>query len=166
MHNRLFFVCPADRLESIINTKFRGVNHYYTSLGDSVIFDHNTVGQIKRLIIKNNIKEIFFVLSNNNPIVLDALGNQEYARITKMTDFYRNLKVDNKYPLVLWHINKNQLSVITPHLSNKIKELEKALSHTFMREIKIEGRIYSGSDFGFYSIKRKDLIWNEEFHLN
>lgn len=166
MPNRLFFVCPADGLEPIINKKFTGVNYYYKSLGNSVVFNCNTVWQIKQLIRNNNIKEIFFVLSSENAILLDALGDQEYENITKLADFYKEFKVYHKYSKVLWYIHKNLHSVLSSHLSNRVKELEQILNKTLYDDIKIGGKIFNNTDKYFHNVRCENIIWQENFHLN
>ncbi len=166
MQNRLFFICPTDGLEPVINRRFKGRNYYYTSLGDSVVFDHNTVWQIKRLIRKHNIKEIFFVLSSNNSILLDALGNQEYEDITRLTQFYKDFKTYNKYSMVLSYIHKNLFSVLSSHLSHRVKDLKNALNQTLLHEIKIGAKIFNNVDKDFQNVHCTNLIWKEHFHLN
>ena len=131
-----------------------------------MVFDYNTVGQIKRLIRKNNIKEISFVLSNDNPILLDALGAQEYADIPRLTEFYKYLKTQNQYPMVLWHVNKHLVSVLSSHVNNKIKELESVLNDSSDHNIKIEGHIFNRSDYSFQSIRKQQIIRKEHFHFN
>lgn len=166
MQKRLYFVCPTDGLEPMINKKYRGSNYYYTSLGNSVIFNCNTVGQIKRLIRKYNIKEIIFVLSNDNTILLDALGKQEHSDITRLAAFYKEVITRNTYPMVLWHIHKNQISIAVSHLKNKIRELELELNKGGTSEIKIEGKIFNRIDRNFHNVCCKRLIWNNSFSLN
>lgn len=166
MQHRIFFICPSDRLEPYINKRYRGVKHYYVSLGNSVNFNYKVVGLVKRLILKHNIKEIYFVLANDNPILLDALGNQEHSEITNLADFYKDVTTRHRYPMVLWHTNKNQVPVAVSHLKNKIKELEQELSCLFARDIKIEGEIFNKADRNFQNIGSNDLIWKESFSLN
>lgn len=166
MQNRLFFICPTDGLESTINRRFMGGNYYYTSLGNSVVFDHNTVWQIKRLIRKHNIKEIFFVLSSSNCILLDALGDQEHEDITRLAKFYKDFTTFNKYSMVLSLIHKNLFSVLSLHLSRRVKDLEKALNQRQTCEIKIGGKIFNNVDKSFQNVRCTNLIWKEHFYLN
>lgn len=166
MQDRLFFVCPTDRLEPILNKRYRGINHYYASLGNSVEFNFSTLGLIKGLIRRNKIKKILFVLSSDNPILLDALGNQEHSDITQLAKFYKDVTTRNAYPMVLWYIHKNQISVAVSHLKNKIKELEQELNYTFTDDIKIEGKIFNKADHSFHNVSNKRLIWSEPFSLN
>ena len=56
---------------------FKKTNCFYTSLGNSVIFDSNTIYDIKYLIKKNNIKEVSFILSDDIIIILNASKENE-----------------------------------------------------------------------------------------
>ena len=62
---KLYFVCPTDCLERTLD-KNRQENYYVTSLGNSVIFSEEMVEKINSFIESKGIKEITFVLSNNN----------------------------------------------------------------------------------------------------
>ena len=80
MHKRFYFICPADCLEYRINKQFKYENYFYSSLGNSFVFDSKNIDNIKEMIIKHNIKEISFVLSSNNTIIENALGPQNFQK--------------------------------------------------------------------------------------
>ena len=69
MKKRLFLVCPTDCLEVIINQKFKSINFFYTSVGNSFSIDNKTVDNIKELVIKYDIKNIDFILSLDNTFI-------------------------------------------------------------------------------------------------
>ena len=74
MQKNLFLLCPTDCLESVVNHVFRNENYFYTSLGNSIVPEKRTLEYIEELITKHHITNVYFVLSNDNPIILDALG--------------------------------------------------------------------------------------------
>ena len=72
MNASLFFLCPTDCLESIVNKNYKGNNYFYTSPGNNSSFDLISLESIKALICRHDIKNIYFVLSEQNKIVIDA----------------------------------------------------------------------------------------------
>jgi len=79
MNRRLYMICPTDHLESVINDRFNGPMFFYTSLGNTVAFTEKALGQIAELIEEKSIKEITFILSEDNNILQDALNSQSFV---------------------------------------------------------------------------------------
>ncbi len=142
MQKHLYFICPTDFLEPTINSTFKDTNYYYTSLGNSVVFDDLTTTQIKALIKKNNIRRITFVLSYDNSIVLDAHKNQ-YSGIKGLNHFYNHITKQKERSKVLWQMCGNQFSVLSSHLNTKIEELQHKLNDSFTHQVKVSGKIYN-----------------------
>nr|WP_299388551.1 hypothetical protein [Allomuricauda sp.] len=165
MHRNLYFVCPADSLEPVINRVFGGQNHFYTSLGNSVVFEKDTADQIKQLILKHNIQEISFVLAMSNPIISDALKNQVYADIRGLNDFYVNVLRQKGLSEVLAREYNRRFIILSYHLNEKIKELRRVLEESPANDLKIGGKIYNGQHKTFYKIY-SPLVCSEYFSLN
>jgi len=91
MKQCLYFICPTDYLETIIERTFDQENYFYSSLGNSVIFTKDELSEIKKLICSKGIREISFVLADDNPIVLDALANQNFSDIRGLKKFYNQV---------------------------------------------------------------------------
>lgn len=166
MQNRLFFICPTDRLEPIINSAFNGVNYFYSSLGNSVGFDYHTMQYLEQMIEKNNIREIFFVLAYDNAILLDAIGARKYECIYGMSDFYENINIQNNNAVVLSLIHKNLFTILSSHLSRQIKELKQHSPQILENKIYLEGLILNKTDLVFQKQSCSNIIWLEDFHLN
>jgi hypothetical protein len=66
MNKHLYFICPTDHLETVIQKISQEKNYYLTSLGNSIDLDFETMGQINSLIESKKITQISFILSNNN----------------------------------------------------------------------------------------------------
>ena len=81
MQKCFFLICPTDYLENAINKTFRSQNYFYTSLGNSFIYDDKTMKYIKQIVKKHNIQKFCFVLSIDNKIVLDALWKVNFSKI-------------------------------------------------------------------------------------
>mgnify|MGYP004137638051 CR=1 FL=1 len=73
MRKHLYFVCPTDHLETVINDHCYQENYYLTSLGNSVSFNSEFIGEINSLIEANRITEITFILSDNTSAILVQL---------------------------------------------------------------------------------------------
>jgi len=165
MQKTLYFVCPTDCLEAVINRSFRSKNYYYTSLGNSVVFDEETICSIKELILKHTITEIFFVLSISNPIINDALKNQVFSGIRGLNSFYDEVLRQKRRSEVLYREYNRQFTILSYHLNKKIKELQLVLNGLNIHELKIAGKVYCGQEDIFNKIY-SDLVCTECFSLN
>lgn len=123
MKKHLFFVCPTDNLESIIDLKFKHKNYYLSSLGNSMTFNEEIVNEIDMLIKRFKITEIIFVLGSNNKIINDALADQEFSNIKVLRPLYKEITLQNKLLKALWKPSNIILPIISSHLNKKIKEL-------------------------------------------
>ena len=165
MKKLLYFICPTDGLEPIINNRFKQENYYYSSLGNSIAFDGNVVEQLKKLISTRNIGAIAFVLSSDNRIVLDALGKQNFSDVTGLNNFYTQITRQKEYSEISWQTWNRQFSVLSYHLNQKIKELKGALNEATTNQLEISGKIYNRREHKFNEI-HSDLICMEYLSLN
>jgi len=165
MKKHLYFVCPTDYIEPIINNSSKCKNYYYTSLGNSVIFNKNNIHDIESLLRKHDIKDIFFVLSDRNPIVSDALGKQHFSEIRGLNNFYNEIIKQKERSEVLWQINNPRYLMLSYYLNKKIKELQTALNNLLFDDVKINGQIYNQQKQTF-SIIYFDLLFREDISLN
>lgn len=130
-----------------------------------MIFDAIMLGKIKELILTNNIREISFILANDNRIVLDALGNQNFSDISGLNNFYNHIIRKKEHSEVSWKTLDHQFLILSYHLNGKIKELKLGLNDSSFDQLKITGKIYNRQENHFNDIY-PDLICLECFHLN
>ena len=142
MNKRLFFICPTDFLEKIINDTFKGENYFVTSLGNSVVLDAEKVNEINALIEAKGIKEITFVLSDDNRIVHDAFAKQKFSKIIGLSNFYSEITNRNMHSLWSWQIRNLNNAVISNHLNKKISALRPKLSGWLMDKIELNTKIF------------------------
>ena len=164
MHQHLYFICPSDHLEPIINSASKNDNYYYTSLGNSVVFNSHTVHLVEHIVRKNNITEISFILSNDNSIINDALNQQGHSHIRGLRDFYNDIVNQKEKSETFWR-SKYQIPVLSYHLNNKIKELQLRLGNSLKYPIEINGKVYNRQKKTFDSI-HSDLICLKNYNLN
>lgn len=165
MQKLLYFICPTDCLEPIINNTFRQENYYISSLGNSIVFDNKAMDQLKELITSNNIREISFVLSYDNRVILDALGNQDFSEISGLNHFYKEIIRKKKDSEASWQTWNPQLLILSYYLNDKIRELKFRLNGLFFDRLKISGKIYNRRENIFKNIY-SDSICIEYFGLN
>ena len=163
MHKRFYLICPTDCLEYTINKTFRYENYFYTSLGNSFSYDRKTLEYIKAIVKKHNIKEIYFVLSIDNMIFLDALGNKKFSKIGKLHNYYNDIKNQKERSSIAFKENVNQFTILSFYLNKKIKELR--LANLSSQTIKIGGKIYHKNQDTFTNIY-SDLVCLEKHNLN
>ena len=120
MQKRFYLICPMDFIEHNINKTFRYENYFYTSLGNSFNHYSKTIEYIRGIIKKHKIKEIYFVLSTDNMIVLDALGSQKTSKIRKLHNFYNDIKSQKQLSNLLFKENDNQFTILSFYLNKKI----------------------------------------------
>jgi len=164
MQKYLYLLCPTDCLESIINNTYKHENYFYTSLGNSVIFDDSSLEQIKRLIKKHDIREISFVLSISNQIVLDALENQYFSDIKGLNNFYNEISRQKERSKISSQRNHLKFSLLSYYLNKKIKELQLQLNN-LSNQLIIRGKIYSKHQNAFADIY-SDLVCLDKYQLN
>ncbi len=165
MHKCFFLICPTDCLEYNINRTFKYENYFYTSLGNSFNHDSKTLESIKAIIKKHDIREIYFVLSIDNKLVLDALGTNNFLNIGALHNFYNDIRRQEERSKISVKEGNNQFTILSFYLNKKIKELEHQLANSYNLSIKIGGKIYYKNEDAFTNIY-SDLVCLEKYHLN
>jgi len=165
MRRTLNFICPTDCLESVINKTFSGEHYFFTSLGNSLDFDEETVNKIVELISLQCIDEISFILSSENKIVFDALGCQDFSSLKGLKNFYGFLKREKKHSEYLWQISNHQFLISSYYLHAKTEQLKRVLEGLFYTRIQIGAKIYKKRDEFFHNI-HSDPILKEKVNLN
>ena len=165
MHKCIYLICPTDCLEYTITKTFKYQNYFYTSLGNSFNYSIRTLESISSIIKKHNIKEICFVLSTDNKIVEDALGNKEYSNIGTLRNFYNEITIQKKHSKIFLQGDNHQFAVLSFYLNKKIKELELQITNLLNESIKIRGKVYNRDKNKFTNIY-SDLVCLEKHHLN
>ncbi|WP_298879832.1 hypothetical protein [uncultured Polaribacter sp.] len=165
MQKCFYLICPTDFLENTINKKFNFENYFYSSLGNSFNYDCKTITYIKNLIEKHNIKEIYFVLSLDNKIILDAIGKQRFSNIKVLGNFYNEIIKEEGQSKKLFQERNSQFSILSYYLNKKIKELKTQLVNTSNLSIKIGGKIYNKDKNTFTNIY-SDLVCLKKHQLN
>ncbi|MEM7085257.1 MAG: hypothetical protein AAF489_03695 [Bacteroidota bacterium] len=165
MSNSLFLICPTDCLESTINQAFKHENYFYTSLGNSFDSDRKTLNSLMELIQNHGIRNICFVLSNDNRIILDALEGHSFSGFRGLELFYHEIMMQKRTSDISWQTTDHQFAVLSYYLNKRIKELRLLLYNSFLDSIEIYGQIYDRSTNAFVDIY-SDLICIEKYSLN
>jgi len=165
MQKCFYLICPTDCLESTINKQFKYENYFYSSLGNSFVYDYKTIISIKQIIEKYDIKEICFVLSMDNKIILDALGEQEFSNIGALQNYYNEIVTEKEHSKVFFQERNSLFPLLSYYLNKKINELQIELTHLLKKPIKIEGKIYNKHQDSFMNIYA-DLICLTKHSLN
>ena len=165
MQKHLYFVCPTDHLETVINKAFKEENYYFTSLGNSVAFSAELVGQINDLIAAKGIREVSFVLSNRNQLIIDALKNRSFKRIRGLTGFYNEIAKQEKFTKAVWQVDELLAPVLSYYLSVKIREFKSTLASWSLEPINVDGKIYNNQSDVFIDVDA-DLFGKRNFNFN
>jgi len=162
MKNTLYFICPTDGLETVINAAFPSQNYFYTSLGNSIVFDQEMLRQTKRLIHKREISNITFVLSAGNRIVLDALNGRDYLDVMGLDYFYFQINQQQEKTKLSWQTPTSSFLLFSYYLNDKIKELQAGLPEI---SLKISGKIYDQHQ-GIFKEIYPDLVCMDYVNFN
>lgn len=120
------------------------------------------VARIEGLLTANDIWNISFVLSDDNSMVLDALGNHEFSKIAGLRNFYQEIAKQKERSAALWQSHHLQFSIISNYLNHQIRELRLALGHRGTDQLQINGKIYLRQQKAFSDIY-SDWICEERF---
>ena len=165
MQKNLYFLCPSENLEAVIEKSYPQENYFLSSLGNSISFSDDFILDINSLIESKGIGKIIFILSNNNRFILDAMKNQEFKYIKELKEYYKTIE-KRKVLTIKSCKNKNFTSLITSHiLKTKINELNSNLFDWIRNKISIEGKIYDPTKNMFFDV-RINIIEPESLFLN
>ncbi len=165
MQKNLYFLCPSENLEAVIEKSFPQENYFLSSLGNSISFSDDFILDINSLIESKGIGKITFILSNNNRFILDAMKNQEFKYIKELKEYYKTIE-KRKVLTIKSYKNKNFTSLITSHIiKTKINELNSNLFDWIRNKISIEGKIYDPTKNIFFDV-RINIIEPESLFLN
>ncbi|SFD39482.1 hypothetical protein [Algibacter pectinivorans] len=165
MQNSLFLLCPTDNLEYLINTVYSYDNYFYTSLGNTFSTDEETMKSLEQLILAKNISNIYFILSNENKIILDALESQYFKNIVGLKRLHKNIEKQKQHSKY-WANNYSKHLLFSYYLNHKINKLCLDLKPLLLqKKIIIKGKIYNQSEDKFHPIY-SNLICKEKFQFN
>ena len=164
MFNKLYFICPTDNIESIINSKLNDNNFYITSLANSITFNYNFIKELYSIIESKKISEITFVLSDDNRLINDALENKENKNIRSLD--HLNLKIYShknffKKESTISKIRQDIISYLLNQKKNELKNITDSLG----LKLDINAKVYNKEVNEFTKVKSK-LLNLESFNLN
>ena len=161
----LFLVCPTDCLESTIDKEFKGDNLFYSSLANNSSFCTNTITNLEELVINNNIKEIYVVLSTQNKIILHAMAGQSLSQIRGLQNFDHQINKHKELSELFWNSTDTTRVIISYFINQKIDQLEENFRSDINRLVRIKGKIFLKTENKFLNTYSK-LICLNNLNLN
>lgn len=165
MNASLFFLCPTDCLESIVNKNYSGKNYFYTSLGNNSSFDSILLESIRALICRHNIRNIYFVLSEKNKIVVDAMEGQTFPQIRGFKNLINTIILNKRQSELFWKTSDSVHLTLSYYLNQKIIQLQANLSCALTQRFTLKGKIYIKSQNKFIDTY-PDLVCLRKYSLN
>ena len=163
MNTTLFLLCPTDCLESIINKEYKGNNYFYTSLVNIFTYNSTTYESIKGLVYKHHIKKIYFILSDQNKIVEDALEGQIYSEVRGLQNFNERIKFHKEQAELFCKTTEPMFLALSYYLNQKIRQLHLICQSD--HSICIKGKVYLKHKNTFVDIY-PDLVCLKAHNLN
>ena len=165
MQKHLFFICPTDALEGLINRAYKEENYFLSSLANSINFSAAVSETINALIETKCITEISFVLSTNNALFLDALSPQNFNSIKVLHPLYKAVNAQKKIAHKYWKKEHIQIPIMSYYLNSKIEELQSKIDRWIVDSIKINCKIYHQTTEKFSTIC-PNLFYGKTLNLN
>lgn len=141
--NRLYFICPTDQLEPLINERFDGEKYFYTSLGNCLLLDKCALYRLACFIEAYAISEVLFVLSEDNGIIRDAVSDQKFFDVIGLKASLSHLKGHREQAENVWRFVNQNTVTLSYHLNEKMKELEAGLQEVLPTVPRISGKLLS-----------------------
>ena len=104
MPKHLYFICPTDHLETVINRHYNEENYFISSLGNSIDFNKQFTAYLCDLVEAKGITEISFVLAQDNTLFNDPRKNKLSENIKVKTITYGKKMFKFKGPKILNNI--------------------------------------------------------------
>tara|TARA_B100000963_G_C22283877_1_gene518363 strand:- start:110 stop:604 length:495 start_codon:yes stop_codon:yes gene_type:complete len=164
MFNKLYFICPTDNIESIINSKLNDNNFYITSLANSITLNYNFIRELYLIIESKKIREITFVLSDDNRLINDILENKDNKNIRSLDHLNLEIYSHKNFFKKELTISEIRLYIISYLLNQKKNEL-KNITDSLGLKLDINAKVYNKEVNEFTKVKSK-LINMEFFNLN
>lgn len=142
MHKHLYFVCPSDNLEGLIDKKFPQENYFLSSLGNSISFSKDIMQEVNALIELKGIDKITFILSDDNKLIFDGLRNQNFDNINVLKKLYNNISDYKKLTSKVYTEGNLQILVTSNLLNEKIKEIKLSLYDWLSSKVNIDAKIF------------------------
>ena len=142
MHKHLYFVCPSDNLEGLIDKKFPQENYFLSSLGNSISFSKDIMQEVNALIELKGIDKITFILSDDNKLIFDGLRNQNFDNINVLKKLYNNISDHKKLTSKVYTEGNLQILVTSNLLNEKIKEIKLSLYDWLSSKVNIDAKIF------------------------
>ena len=140
MNGHLYFICPTDHLEPVINKVLQGDNYFFASLGNSLVFDEDLCSEIGNLVELKDIQSITFILSDKNKVIRDALLHQDFSRFGRLKGLYDEI-TNHKEQSRCHGVQDTQIQelILSVHLDSKVKEL---MTKMPAQDLNIDAKIY------------------------
>ncbi len=165
MEKHLYFTCPTDYLEAIIDRTFEQENYFCNSLGNSIEFRCEELDEIKDLLETKEIRKISFVFSDDNQIVSDALTGQLYSNLSGIDYFYDDLMRRQNDLRMIWELCDDRIMLLSCYLLDKVEKLRRELDFTVNQRLDIDVKIYHRNEKTFKKA-HNDLFGLRHHHLN
>ena len=165
MKKHLYFICPTDSLESLINHSFDQENYFLTSLGNSMAFDPEKVDQLVELLTTEGIKDITFILSDNNEIVLDALGPKNFSGFGGLKALYNSIATEKRVCEEVWQNGDRHFLILSYYLNGKVNDLRMELDENALDPIHINAKIFK-REYETFVDTYPQVVLKDSFALN
>lgn len=142
MVNQLFFVCPTDGIESLINEKLGRENYFVSSVGLSFSICLDFLDELFLLINENNIGKITLVLSDQNRVFLDAIDEIDLNQIVGLSGQGKDVLSQYKSDRIHWKTSDLRIPILSKFLEERMNDLKAELEKWYLNDIEINSKIF------------------------
>lgn len=123
------------------------------------------VSEVTELLQAKNIRDVSFVLSDNNHFVSEVLKKKDFSGIVGLSDFYHQIASQKEHSKKVWQSRDHQFLISSYYLSQKITELRFKLTSVPVNQLRISAKIYQRKDHLFCDVF-PSMISKDYSHLN
>ena len=128
-------------------------------------FDQETTAQLEEILVAKKIKQISFVLSDDNLILSNAMNAQSIDTIEVMQQYYGEVDEECAIAVELWKECDFKNVILRNFLSRKMEDLNNSLKSFDRNQIELGAMIYSRENNNFTNIQLTSSFRNR-YNLN
>lgn len=159
MPGHLYFVCPTDHLETVIESHFSGDHYFVSSLGNSIDFNSKFATYLANLIETKGITEISFVLAEDNVMLKNVQKIKEFKGLRRLHKFYQSNLKSKTYGKDEKHKLYSKLPEVYNCLCLRVEDFNSQVSNRYSEAVRVNAKVYYRQKNNFKEVSsHMDLI--------
>ena len=164
MAKHLFLICPLDFLEFEIRKNYKDKCFFYSSLGNSISYNNQTIDELIDLIKNEEISLVSMVMSNENEIISNSLKKAKILSVGTKKQYQHQIIGYETVVNEIWEKCDVKSVLTARYLEDKIMELKDELKK-FDFNLEMNPVLYDRKSNTFSNVT-EHYTKIQTFHLN